>query len=39
MFTERLVEETKRLELPVIEVDAAMTENELTQQVAQAFGL
>ncbi len=39
MFTERLVEERKRLELPVIEVDTAMTENELTRQVAQAFGL
>jgi hypothetical protein len=39
MFTERLYEETKRLELPVIEVDAAMSEDEIVRQVTQAFGL
>jgi 2-phosphoglycerate kinase len=39
LFTERLVEEAKRLELPVIEVDTAMTEDELTRQVTQAYGL
>lgn len=39
MFTDRLFEATKRLELPVIEIDTAMSEDELTGQVTQAFGL
>jgi 2-phosphoglycerate kinase len=39
MFTDRLFDETKRLELPVIEVDCAINEDELTGQVTQAFGL
>lgn len=39
MFTDRLFEETNRLELPVIEIDTAMNEGELVRQVTQAFGL
>ncbi|WP_433184854.1 hypothetical protein [Actinoallomurus sp. CA-150999] len=39
MFTDRLFEETKRLELPVIEVDTAMNEAELVGRVTRAFGL
>lgn len=39
MFTDRLVKETKRLELPIIEIDTAMNEDELVRQVTQAFGL
>jgi hypothetical protein len=39
MFTERLFEETRRLELPAIEVDTAMSEDELARRVTQAFGL
>ncbi|MDQ6671508.1 MAG: hypothetical protein M3069_12285 [Chloroflexota bacterium] len=39
MFTDHLFEETKRLELPIIEVDIAMTQDELTRRVTQAFGL
>ncbi|GAB3982430.1 hypothetical protein GCM10029978_086110 [Actinoallomurus acanthiterrae] len=39
MFTDRLFEETKRLDLPVIEVDTAMNEAELAGRVTQAFGL
>ena len=39
MFTDRLVEETKRLQRPVIEIDTALTEDELSRQVTQAFGL
>lgn len=39
MFTDRLFAETKRLELPVIEVDGAVTEDELAGQVARVFGL
>jgi hypothetical protein len=39
MFTERLREETGRLELRVIEVDIAMTEDDLAERVAAAFGL
>ncbi|MGH3631449.1 MAG: hypothetical protein ACRDRL_28920 [Sciscionella sp.] len=38
MFTDRLFAETKRLGLPVIEIDIAMTEGELARQVTQAFG-
>ena len=38
MFTDRLRDETKRLGLTAIEVDTAMTEDELVRQVTQAFG-
>lgn len=39
MFTEWLYQDAKRLELPVIEVDTTMTEDDLTALVAEAFGL
>jgi 2-phosphoglycerate kinase len=39
MFTDRLVEQTHRLDLPAITVDTTMTEDELTERVARAFGL
>jgi 2-phosphoglycerate kinase len=39
MFTDRLFDETKRLELPVVEVDPAMNEDELAGQVTQLLGL
>jgi len=39
MFTARLHEETKHLELRVIEVDTAMTEDDLAERVTEAFGL
>ena len=39
MFTERLREETERLALPAIEVDATMTEDGLEERVTEAFGL
>jgi 2-phosphoglycerate kinase len=39
IFTDRLVDETKRLELPVIKIDTAMNEGELVRRVTQAFGL
>jgi 2-phosphoglycerate kinase len=39
LFTARLREETRRLELPAIEIDAATAEEELTRRVAEAFGL
>jgi 2-phosphoglycerate kinase len=39
MFTERLREETRRLGLPAIEVDTAINEDELTDQVMRSFGL
>jgi 2-phosphoglycerate kinase len=39
MFTERLDEETKRLELHVIEVDTTMTEDDLIERVTEAFEL
>ncbi len=38
MFTERLYEETRRLDVRVIEVDTNMTEDALDQRVASAFG-
>jgi 2-phosphoglycerate kinase len=38
MFTDRLYEETKRLELHVIEVDTTMTEDYLAERVTEAFG-
>lgn len=39
MFTEILREETARLELSAIEVDATMTEDELAKRVTEVFGL
>jgi len=39
MFTERLAEETRRLRLPAIEVDIAMSEGALAAQVEAEFGL
>ena len=39
MFTDRLRDEAGQPGLPVIEVDAAMTEDELVKRVAEAFGL
>ncbi len=39
MFTDRLRGEVARLELPVIEVDGAMSEDELAGRVATLFGL
>lgn len=39
MFTDRLRQETHRLGLRAVEVDASMTEDELTEQVRKAFGL
>jgi hypothetical protein len=39
MFAELLYEETKRLELPAIEVDTTMTEDDLTGRVTEIFGL
>jgi 2-phosphoglycerate kinase len=39
MFTARLCEETKRLELRVIEVDVTMTEDDLAERVTQALRL
>ena len=39
MFTDRLVKQTKRLQLPVLEIDTPMDEGELARQVTQAFGL
>jgi 2-phosphoglycerate kinase len=39
MFTDRLRDEAGRLGLPVIEVDAAMTEDGLVERVAEGFGL
>ncbi len=39
MFTQRLRDEAGHLALPVIEVDATMTEVELTTRVTRTFGL
>jgi hypothetical protein len=39
MFTERLYEETKRLELRIIEVHTTTTEDELAERVTEAFKL
>jgi hypothetical protein len=39
MFTERLYEETKRLDLRFIEVDTTMTEDALAERVREAFEL
>jgi 2-phosphoglycerate kinase len=39
MFTERLSQEARRLDLRVIAVDPNVTESELADQVTEAFGL
>jgi hypothetical protein len=39
MFTDALREETARLEVPAIEVDATMTEDDLAKRVTEGFGL
>lgn len=39
MFTDHLREETARLHLPAIEVDATMGENDLARRVTELFGL
>jgi hypothetical protein len=39
MFTDILRQETARLELPAIEVNATMTEDDLVRQVTEVFGL
>jgi len=39
MFTDILREETARLEVPAIEVDATITEDDLIRRVTEAFGL
>ena len=39
MFTDILREETARLELPAIEVDATMTEDDLAKRVTEVFGV
>jgi 2-phosphoglycerate kinase len=39
MFTDMLREETARLEVPAIEVDATMTEDDLAKLVTEVFGL
>jgi len=39
MFTHRLCEEAKRLELNTIEVDTTMTVDDLTRRVTELFGL
>jgi len=39
MFTDILREETARLEVPTIEVDATMTEGDLARRVTEVFGL
>jgi hypothetical protein len=39
MFTDVLHEETARLELPAIEVDATMTEDDLVERVPKLFAL
>jgi hypothetical protein len=39
MFTDRLREETTRLDLPAIEIDTTITEDDLTDRVRRVFGL
>jgi 2-phosphoglycerate kinase len=39
MFTDILREETARLEVPAVEVDATMTEDDLAERVTEVFGL
>ncbi len=38
LFTERVREEARRLDLRAIEVDTTMTEDDLVEQVTEAFG-
>ena len=38
MFTGLLRKETKRLELPAIEIGTSMTEDDLTERVTKVFG-
>jgi hypothetical protein len=39
MFADTLREETGRLDVPVIEVDVTMTEDDLARRVTEVFGL
>jgi hypothetical protein len=39
MFTDILREETARLQVPAIEVDATMTDDDLARRVTEVFGL
>jgi hypothetical protein len=39
MFTERLDEEAKRLDLRVVKVASTMTEDDLAERVTEALGL
>jgi hypothetical protein len=39
LFTRRLYEEAKRLELNAIEVDITMTVDDLARRVTESFGL
>jgi hypothetical protein len=39
LFTDRLREETARLGVPAVEVDAATTEDDLARRVTELFGL
>jgi len=39
MFTELLAQETERLELPAVEIDTTMTEEDLTERVRKILGL
>jgi 2-phosphoglycerate kinase len=39
MFTDRLRQETRRLDLPVIEISTAITEDALARRVTEVFGL
>jgi hypothetical protein len=39
MFTARMVTDAERLGLPIITVDATMSEGELTERVSAAVGL
>jgi hypothetical protein len=39
MFTETLRKETGRLDLRTVEVDVAMTEEDLVKRVTELFGL
>jgi hypothetical protein len=39
MFTERLYEDVKRLDVPAIEIDTTMTEDDLAGRVTEAFRL
>jgi hypothetical protein len=39
LFTERLREETSRLQLPVVDVDVTITEDDLTGRITELFEL